>query len=99
MKINSAISLGRLATQRVLRLYHKADIPTLPVRLKFRGLRRTFYRELWEEAARNIGASSTPWRNGYEMIRRGDQATIVYLTQTNLNPILLHHVLMDKAAA
>lgn len=97
MNSKQLFAIGREAGHRALRFYHSnADVSTLLLRLKFRDLRRTFYRELWGRAARNVGATAKPWRAGYEKISRGDLSTITYLTQVNLNSILLDKILMDK---
>jgi D-alanine-D-alanine ligase-like ATP-grasp enzyme len=45
--------------------------------LRYRDVRSAYYKELWQQAAHNIGAQFSPWEYGYFRIQRDGMTTFV----------------------
>ena len=83
--------------RRAYNLYNrKVDVLTLPARLQFWKLRKAYYRELWSQAADNIGATFKPSDSGFHEISRDGLSTIVNQTRVRLNDSLTEAILLDK---
>lgn len=76
-------------------LYHRThrllDLPGLYRLHRFQGLRKAFYRELWEQAARSVGADFQDWDFGYFRISRGGSTTMVKLGSVMMD----NHLMLD----
>jgi len=95
---NLYLSAGSESYQQLQKFYyHYADLRTLNIRLKFRELRRAYYTELWRQAALNVGAHFSEWRNGYSQISRDGQTTMVYQMRVMLNSNLAERILIHKS--
>lgn len=90
-------TISALPFRQAYNLYnHKLDVRTLLIRLRFSKLRKSYYRDLWETAAKNIDAQFEPADNGYHQIARDGLMTIVNQTRVRLNDSLAELILIDK---
>jgi cyanophycin synthetase len=85
----------------IRRLWHRArfyaDVPTVLLLLKFRELRKAFYRELWREAAQRSGAEIGDLGSGFSGISRNGMTTAVKLSSVMLDDHLTVQLVNDKA--
>jgi cyanophycin synthetase len=81
-------------------LYHRArfylDLPKLNLLLRFRHLRKEYYSELWQTAARRVGASYSPWKYGYARISRDGLTTVVHDARVMLDDHLTLNIIGNK---
>ena len=90
-------TISALPFRQAYNLYnHKLDVRTLLIRLRFAKIRKAYYRDLWEAAARNINAQFVPAENGFHQISRDGMMTIVSQTRVRLNDSLAESILIDK---
>jgi cyanophycin synthetase len=86
--------------QQFWRLYHRArrfsDVPAVLELLKFKGLRRRYYDQLWQEAAAEAGAIAEPPRSGFIKIRKGSVATFVRQDKVMLDSQLMLNLMGNK---
>jgi cyanophycin synthetase len=73
------------------------DVPGLLQLLKFQELRAGYYRELWREAARNVGADCADWKFGYMRISRDGMTTVVKLSSVMIDDHLTLDIMGNKA--
>lgn len=83
------------------RLFYRArfymDAPALYQMLQFQSLRDAYYRELWQEAARNVGAECAAWRFGYHRISRDGMTTVVKQSSMMMDDHLTLGIIGNKA--
>lgn len=86
--------------RRVLGIYHRArpyidrHISDRPARLA--ALRREFYSDLWQKAARDIGAKLAPWQSGYLRLKRDGLTTVVDLSRVMLDDHVTLSIMGNK---
>lgn len=94
------MSVAAIPYRRILGLYHRSkfylDLPMVYRILQFRELRRRFYSELWQSAARNVGAEFEPWKYGYFRLRRDGLTTVVRLALVMLDDHLTLNIMGNK---
>ena len=81
-------------------MYHRAhrllDLPGLYRLRWFQGLRKAFYRDLWEQAAQSVGADFQDWDFGYFRISRGGSTTMVKLGSVMMDDHLTLDLMGNK---
>lgn len=86
---------------QIWRLAYRArfylDVPSLIQLLKFRQLRAKYFRNMWVEAARNIGAEYKDWSFGYGRISRNGLTTFVKHSKVMLDNQLTLDIMGNKA--
>ena len=91
-------SLGHsVATQWNRALRRLAHGKGVLERRRFRPLRRTFYDDLWKDAAAAVGARLSVLPNGLVRIARGDLATFVDGSDLMIDSAIMTRVLANKA--
>lgn len=87
----------RLITDQIKRLIYRSqfylDVPGLVQLLKFKQLRKDYYRDLWQESAAAIGADYADWDFGFARISKGPLSTFV----KNGTVMLDDHLTLDMA--
>lgn len=81
----------------VYRAQFYLNVPAILQLLKFRELRNTYYQQLWQEAARNIGARAHDWDFGYMRISRDALTTVVKQGSVMLDSHLTLDIMGNKA--
>jgi cyanophycin synthetase len=88
-------------TSEAWRLYYRAlrfaDVPQTLELLKFKDLRRKYYNNLWEDTAREIGATAERNSYGYIKISKGDLCTFVRQDRVMLDSQLMLNLMGNKA--
>lgn len=90
-----------LVTDQLRRLFYRAqfylDVRGLAQLLRFRQLRQTYYRDLWQTAARNIGAECSDWDFGYTRISSNGLTAVVKQSDVMLDSHLTLNIMGNKA--
>lgn len=90
-----------MLTDHLWALFYRArfymDVPGLLQLLKFQDLRAGYYRKLWQEAARNVGADCAEWKFGYMRISRDGMTTVVKLSSVMIDDHLTLDIMGNKA--
>jgi len=81
----------------VYRAQFYLNVPAILQLLKFRELRNTYYQQLWQVAARNIGARAHDWEFGYMRISRDGLTTLVKQGSVMLDSHLTLDIMGNKA--
>lgn len=82
--------------RHVYRTAFFADVPGLMRRLKFKQLRRTYYKAYWERAGKTIGATVSPVCDGFIRIRSGNLETLVRDGEVMLDSHLTLEIMGNK---
>jgi D-alanine-D-alanine ligase-like ATP-grasp enzyme len=78
------------------RLQRFSDVPAVLELLKFRELRKAYYREFWRNAAASVGARYAPWDFGYARIERGGMTAVVNQYSVMLDSHLTLDIIGNK---
>lgn len=78
------------------RLQFYLDMPAILRIFRFRDLRKSYYRELWRQAAENVGAEFTAWHFGFYRITRDGLTTLVRQGSVMLDDHLTLEVMGNK---
>ena len=81
----------------VYRAQFYLNVPAILQLLKFREIRNTYYQQLWQEAARNVGARAHDWDFGYMRISRDSLTTVVKQGTVMLDSHLTLEIMGNKA--
>ncbi|NOR20315.1 MAG: cyanophycin synthetase [Xanthomonadales bacterium] len=81
----------------VYRAQFYLNVPAILQLLRFREIRDTYYQQLWQEAARNIGAQAQDWDFGYMQISRNSLTTVVKQGSVMLDSHLTLDIMGNKA--
>lgn len=74
-----------------------ADVPAMLRYLKFRELRRRYYKDFWPQVATRIGAHAEAWSEGYWRISKDGRTTIVQQYRVMLDSQLMLDIMGNKA--
>lgn len=90
-----------MPSRQLFRLRHRLglylDIAALRLRMRFRELQRQFYVELWQTAARNLGAEFIREDAEYFRLRRDGLTTFVNLSRVMLDDHVTLNIMGNKA--
>jgi len=81
----------------VYRAQFYLNVPAILQLLRFREIRDTYYQQLWQGAARNIGAQAQDWDFGYMRISRNSLTTVVKQGSVMLDSHLTLDIMGNKA--
>jgi cyanophycin synthetase len=73
------------------------NVPAVLQLIRFREIRESYYRQLWQEAASNVGADVQDWNFGLMRISRDSLATVVEQGSVMLDSHLMLQVMGNKA--
>ncbi|MDP2620796.1 MAG: hypothetical protein Q8P46_11585 [Hyphomicrobiales bacterium] len=94
------MSVAVIPYRQILSLYHRSkfylDLPMVYQILQFREVRKRFYTELWQTAARNVGADFEHWKFGYFRLRRDGLTTVVQQSRVMLDDQLTLNIMGNK---
>jgi D-alanine-D-alanine ligase-like ATP-grasp enzyme len=79
------------------RLRRFSDVPAVLELLKFRELRKVYYRDFWQNAAASVGARYSPWDFGYARIERDGMTVVVNQYSVMLDSHLTLEIMGNKA--